>query len=59
MKKKEANNYNKSLFVVAIAKTIADEDDARVDEESDKYAGSDDLGIRILVLIQVPGSTDS
>jgi len=45
--------------VIAVAKTIADEDDARVDEESDKYAGSDDLGIRILVLIQVPGSTDS
>lgn len=56
---RRTNTYDKRLFVVGIAKTVADEDDARVDEESDEYAGSDDLRIGILVLVQVPGSTDA
>lgn len=43
--------------MVGIPKAVTDEDDARVDEESDEDAGSDDFGIGILVLIQVPSST--
>lgn len=56
---KGTNTYNKGFFVVGIAKTVADENDARIDEESNEYAGSDDLGIGILVFVQVPGSTDA
>lgn len=37
--------------MVGISKAITDEDDARVDEESDEDAGGDYFGIRILVLI--------
>jgi hypothetical protein len=37
-----------------IAEAVADEHDARVDEEADEDAGSDDLRVGILVLVQVP-----
>lgn len=43
--------------MVGIPKTVAEEDDARIDKEPDEYAGSDNLGIGILVLVQVPSST--
>lgn len=52
-----SNAYNKTHFLVGIPETVGDEDDARVDEESDEHAGSNDLGIRILILVQVPSST--
>ena len=42
--------------MLGIPETVADEHDARVDEEADEDAGSDDLGIGILVLVQVPSS---
>lgn len=42
--------------MLSISETIADEYDTRVDEEADEDAGSDDLGIGILVLVQVPSS---
>lgn len=37
-----------------IAEAVADEHDARVDEEADEDAGSDDLRVGILVFVQVP-----
>lgn len=43
--------------MVGIPETVAEEDNARVDEEPDEHAGSDNLGIGILVLVQVPSST--
>jgi len=40
--------------VLHVAEAVADEHDARVDEEADEDAGSDDLRVGILVLVQVP-----
>lgn len=42
--------------MLGISETIADEHDTRVDEETDEDAGSDDLSIWILVLVQIPSS---
>lgn len=43
-------------LVLGRAKTERNQLHGRVDEEADKHAGSDDLHVRVLLLVQVPGA---
>lgn len=45
------STHDERSFVLSISETVTDEHDGCVYKESDEDAGSDDLGIRILVFI--------
>lgn len=53
----KTSTYDKSSFMFGIPEAKADKHNTRVNEEADEDAGSDDLGIGIFVLVQVPCST--